>query len=172
MTDEKDLIKAIEGCKDQLKAIVDEARELRYGLELPPAQATSTESLEALLLVRQRLDRLEELYINSLLFKNRASAIQSQATELHEELWDKIVSAFKTASVKQGGEYLGAKEKYADANMQTLESKRALRLATEFLDHCNMVLEVVKSMKYGLESVRGDILAVIRSHNFETSLER
>lgn len=169
--DESGLSEKLAPVKEQMKILVAEAEELRSGAALPYVQSTPIEQVESLHDIRQRIDRVEELYIRALKLKAAVAVMNNQLSDAHDERWDAIVAKQKSAAV-QKGDYVGPREKYAEANVQTIESKRAARFVSEVFDHCVTMVEVIRTIKFGLEGVRGDVLAMIRVWQIETSLER
>lgn len=170
--DEAGLSERLNPVKEELKNLVAEAQELRSEVFLPEVQATPTEHLEALHEVRQVLDRVEEIYIRTIKLRAAVTVMHNQISNGHDDSWDEIVSKSKNAAVQKGSDFTGPRERYAEANMMTIESKRRVRIVSEVLDFCGTMVEIVKIIKYGLEGVRGDVLAMIRVWQIESSLER
>lgn len=161
--------------KDRLRAWLEEALELRGSLGLAayddlvaPFQIT-----EQLSNVRMRLDRIEELLIKSV----RARAALKRAVRISQDelqdAWDTHVtnqSPVKRAVLTQ--EYVTGKEKFAEANLATLELRRAERKSQELLSFAEETLEVIRTVHKGLNDIRQDLLSQVRAIQVESQLER
>lgn len=161
--------------REVLKGWLTEALKLRGELGLAsyddleaPFQIT-----EQLANVRGRLDRIEELLINAI----RAKA---QITRAHRSVKDELQLAWDTHVSDQSPtrrrvltqEYVTGKEKFAEANLATLEQQRAERKILELLSFAEETLEVIRVIHRGLNDIRQDLLSQVRAIQVESQLER
>lgn len=162
----------VQQIKDKITSLIKEATDLRFGnMYLPEVGAPSDELIESLVVVRRVLDRLEEIHLQLLRFKSFASSLNATVSEEHDNEWDAVISRNKTSSVIRN-EYTAAKERYAEANLATLESRRKVKQAAEFLEFCSNASEVVRTQYRGMDGVRQDILTVLKSQQFMNHLEQ
>lgn len=147
-----------------------ESLTLRMGAQLPAAGAPAGQLLAALLDVRSRLDRLEELLITTLgargLAARRHTAVRSEV----DDAWDQAAVRNRSAGVRD--EYSSAKERAAVTNLEVLDLRRIERSADNQLRRCDETVEAVRLRLRGLQELRQDLLAVIRINQFESTLER
>jgi len=155
-----------------LDALVTEALRLRHDGKLPTAPAAPVAVLDALLDVRARLDRLEELLTQALRVRAGAHEAAALATATAEDAWDSEISRLRNAKVRPGDEYSTARERHAQANLGTLELRRAARQAEDASRRCERAVEVIRVAHRGLDGVRGDLLAWLRATAFESNLDR
>lgn len=158
--------------ESQLAAMVAEALGLRFqdteGLAL--AVAGPQDLIQALVRVRARLDRLEELYTVSLRAKGRTVRAAQEATRIADEAWNAVSVASRQGHRRS--DYVGAKEHYADNSIATLNEQRGAKQAHRLADYATEANEVIRLVHRGLDAYRSDILAIIRAKQFETHLER
>lgn len=164
----------------QLKEMIEEALELRYGtagdpdgtLDLPPSSSSQQDVLETLLRVRARADRLEEIYAR--LIRTRADGNRrfTLAKATAQEAWNDHLGQQRRASARRGGEFEGPRERYAEADLATLSQQREQRAAERLVSHIEEALDVVKLAHRSLDGFRQDVLAILRSYAFESHLER
>jgi len=158
---------------DRLNTHLTEAILLRG--ELPPmpgTQAAPHEVHEHLLDVRRRLDRVEHLLALGLRVRAMAHRGVARSTADAEEAWDDAILRVRSAPVRRGDEYSSARERAAEANLATIEARRAVRAAQDAASHCDEAVDVLRTLHRGLDSVRQDTLAVLRLMQFESHLER
>lgn len=149
---------------------IDESLRLRMGAQLPRPDASAGELLEALLDVRRRMDRVEELLATALHLRGmaarKATALRVQA----EDAWDEAAVRQRAAAVRD--EYSSAKERTAATNLEILDLRRLERGADVHARLCDDAVEAIRLRLRGLGDVRQDVLAVLRTRQWETSLDR
>lgn len=161
--------------REVIKGWIEEAVKLRYSLELASytdliAPWLITEQLQN---VRQRLDRIEELVILSVRARASLKRSHQQVKDELQVAWDSRLtdnSAVRRPVLTQ--EFVTGKEKFADANLATLELQRKERLASELVSFADESVEVIRQLHRGLDGIRQDLLTQVRSLQVETSLER
>lgn len=147
-----------------------EALDLRMGARLPATDASTGILLEALLDVRSRLDRVEEILANALGLRSMAARKHTAIRSAVEDAWDAAAVRGRSAGVRD--EYSSAKERAAAANLEVLDLRRLERVADSQFRRCDEAVELVRLRLRGLQEVRQDILAVVRIRQFESTLER
>lgn len=155
-----------------LKNYLTEALDLRFGHELPGPQATPQDIFTALLDVRQRLDRIEHFLAAATRARHRTRAAVDLATAVAEDAWDEQIHQQRQAPVSTGPDYTSAKERHAEANLATMDQRRAVRAAAATHHAVDEVFEVLKLTHRGLDGTRHDLLGILRGLQIETALER
>lgn len=158
--------------RNALTTMVAEALDLRFGGKIPAAGASLAEIEDALLDIRRRLDRIEELLGRAIRAKARAARAAALATHTADDAWDKAIHGQRTAPVMRGGEYSSAKERHAEANLATMTERIAARNAADLVAVCDEAAEVLRLAWRGMDGARQDLLALMRSTAFESHLER
>lgn len=166
---------AADEARDRIRGWLQEAVDLRGNLGMDAYDDLSNpyQVVEQLSRVRATLDRIEELLV--LATRAKASLTRAHRTTKDEQqlAWDQHVtsqSALKRPVLTQ--EYVTGKEKFAEANLATLELQRAERKSLEVLSFAEEALDVIRIIHRGLEGIRQDLLAQIRAIQVESQLER
>jgi len=160
---------------DELEVLVTEAVELRFGARSFPEDVQIHPDLVQLILLdaRKRLDRMEELLVTAIRVRGRArGAASARQNEVDDEWARAIDRSRKDARRTSGNDYSGAKERYAEADLAVLELRIKQRQAQAFADQAQVAYDVVRVCHRGLDTLRGDCVAYLRSLQFESSLER
>lgn len=166
---------------DQMREVVDravgEAVILRFDTPSPSFDADPAEILTALQDVRRRLDRVEELYANSMRVKAQAQRDRAVCQALADDAWDTAITGARTgrrtvAVINTRDEFVSAKERDAEANLATVEHRRKARQADDAYTAIAANVEVLRTIHRGLDSVRHDLLTVLRTLAFESTLDR
>lgn len=154
----------------KLEASRQEATTLRFSVSLPAKNATPQEVLERLHEVRAALDRVEELMQTAYRAKEMVSRSASFHAAVHEDAWDSEISKYNRSPVRRG-DFEAPKERYSEVNLATFEQKRAARLAAKNLSFTTEVWNSIKTSHRGLDTLRSDVLVVLRTVQFLSSLE-
>lgn len=159
-----------------VEGYIAEALELRVGVEVPAPGSDPKHILESLLAARQRLDRVEELLHRALRIRHR---IQRSLTVVRAQHDDARDAALTDARQQRGGpvtrdtdQYSSAQERAAAANLATLELRRFLRQTEEVASYCDEAVDLLRLAHRGLEGVRMDHMTIVRSTQFESTLDR
>lgn len=153
-----------------------EAIELRFGeagddlgrVRLPDWEAGPTAMISSLGRVRVRLDRVEELQTKAMRARGRITRIQSDAAFEAQRAYDEAAvhrSAFRSQ------EYTSAKERNAEAALDSFEQKRAAHQAEKLVALSMQVEEQIKHCYWGLVRLREDHLTLLRRVETMTSEE-
>lgn len=155
---------------DNVRGIVNqhvtEALGLRYqSSPLEPGMAPQA-VLNSLIAVRQRLDRVDEIYTTMIRLRGSAQRAADRSKAVADEAWDAAAAEYRA------GEFEGPRERYARHNLRTIAQQRASRQAKEIYELCREGFDVVQACQRGLDGVRQDHLTYLRSLQFESHLER
>lgn len=153
-----------------LDDILDEVVRLRMEITLPSVEASGTTLLESLLDTRRRLDRIEELYANTLRIRAHLAAVHTAVRIETEDAWDTAAVNHRQHGLRD--EYSSAKERTAAANLHVLDLRRVERTADKRLRAADAAVEFVRARLRGCEGVRQDLLAILRNRQFESTLDR
>lgn len=162
---ESEIIEALAGLKR-------EAVSLRFDAELPASSAGPLEVLESLLECRRRADRIENMYLRALTIKGSISRRTALDSAEAEEQWAEAIVKLKNSPVNKGDSFSGPRERYAEADLATLEAKRRARKSAELLNLADETVDVIRTTLTGLNNTRQDHLSWIRSLQFVSALEQ
>lgn len=149
-----------------------EVLELRFTFTIPPPGAASDEIVRSLSDTRQRLDRVEELLVRTMRIRARARRAATAATASADDQWNRAVRKVATSSARQGPEFQGPRERYAEADLAILEQRHQARLAEALAAHCDETFDAIRTMYRGLDGLRQDHVTMLRSQQFATHLEQ
>jgi hypothetical protein len=155
---------------------VEEAIELRFGdagdpegkLVLPDYTSTVADFSAVLLRVVTRADRVDELLAKVRQVKGRAARIQTEARFEAERALDQARSQEAGRRV----EFSTGREREANASLASFTEKRKAHQAQRLVDLSNEAYDVINQAHWGLDAIRKDIRGIIRSQQFESTLER
>lgn len=161
---------------EELDSNLTEAIGLRFQGELPTFDADPAELVAALQDIRRRLDRVEELVARGLRLKGRADRLRALTTAQAEDAWDKKIDELRGTRrgpvSRDRDEYSSAKERYAEANLATLDLRAAARQANDTANQVSSHVELLKHLQRGLDGTRHDINTALRTLAFESTLDR
>lgn len=165
------------GLEATVVAWVEEALELRHGavedpagrLGAGPIEDSPTAWVEYLRRVRQRADRVDELLAKVTRAKGRAKRAQDQAQFSAELAYDE---AMRDNAANRRAEFVTAKEKHADAALDSLEQRRLAHHAARLVSVTAEAYDVVNQVHWQLDAIRKDTRSTLHALQFEASLER
>lgn len=160
---EDELVAHLEGYR--AKAIT-----LRFAVTLPAKHATPQEVLDRLHEVRQNLDRVEELMQDAYRVKEIVAREAAFHAAVHEDAWDNEISRYNRSAVRRG-EWEAPKERYSEINLATFEQKRAARSAAAKLARAVEVYTAIRTAHRGLDTLRSDVLVILRTVQVLSTLE-
>lgn len=136
-----------------------EMAELR-DVKVPPANAEAPEMYDALLDLRGKLDRAERIVAESSWDRARARRKARRLAAEADEAYDQEL----TRMGKQGArpEYEGAQERYAQARVNTLDSRRAARTAERVADIADAGHERLRGSYFAMRDIREELLTALR----------
>lgn len=154
--------------------IIREASDLRYSMEIPPPESDIHTLLEALQVYRAKLDRLEYLMTSAVLEKGAAYRANKNAQDAASDKWDESISRMKdvkSASLVAANNFEAPREKYAAANLYSLEERRAARVAEEEFSWTDTTVDILQKMYRGMDAARQDLLTRIKAVPLVSGLE-
>lgn len=155
-----------------LASLMKEAVTLRFEESIPPSGAGPQEVLESLLACRRRADRLEGLYLRTLNIRGQLSRIAYLDKVEAEEEWATSLVKIKNSPAYRGENFSGPRERYAEADLETLEYKRKSHKSSELLEIANEAVDIIRTALRGLNDTRQDHNSWIRSLHFQSTLEQ
>ncbi len=155
-----------------MNEILGEILTLRHGIAIESCVRDQGRILDTLLQVRVRVDRVEELFGRLLTARGQISrAAQHKRSEV-SDAFDTALTRQRKSPVSLDADFLGAKERYAMANLEVLEARHKLRDLDEIASTADTIVEVARLNYRGLTDLRHDLLTMLRAAQFETTLDR
>lgn len=158
--------------RQSLDVYVNEALDLRFGYELPDVHGSPKETLDALHEIRARLDRVEYLYGRVMRIRARTKRYADACRASADEAWDSELQSARSRADRRGDEFVSAKERYAVANLATLDAQREARSAAALASVADEAHDLMRLTYRGLTDLRQELLAVLRGYQLESNLER
>lgn len=162
---------SLEEIQNYLDKLVKDASELRSGRVELGADASYPEVLDALVDLRKRYDRVEEIYRNVLQLKCGAVLARNRLQAEVSDAWNEAVVKVRQTSSRAGDEYMGPRERYAEADLMILGEKLKSRKADALAEYATTALECVRTILRGLDGTRQDHLTWLRTLNIASNLE-
>lgn len=169
MTTEPARLDASELVRQRCAEWLTEAGQLR-AVELPAGDAVPDRFYETMLVIRANLDRMEGLLEQAMMLKSGTAAAARDKEHEADDAWDTACQARSRSGAHR--EFEGAKERYADINLDTLAQRRAARAARRLADQAADTCERLRLMHRGLDSARQDVQSALRHHSWLTTLDR
>ena len=149
---------------DLFTSWVTEVYQLRFeALEDSPAPSlplpdeTGAQAvLESLRGIRGRVDRVEVLLFQALRAQSRLREIARSSEDSLSDDWDRSAVSVKSSSVRRGDTYEGPRERYAESNLATMDSRIRVRECTVTLGRIDTVVAVIRQSLRGLNDLRQD----------------
>lgn len=156
---------------ETLASLMKEAVSLRFQGQLPGSQAGPLEVLESLLECRKRADRIEGLYLQALTIKGTLSRRSALDKAEADDEWAESLIRVRNSPTYKSNSYAGPREKYAEADLETLDQRRKARKSGELLSLADEAVDVIRTTLTGLNNTRQDHISWIRSLQFMSTLE-
>lgn len=148
--------------------LLAEAIDLRkHSIDMESLRTATPQHIRiALLDVRARLDRIEEILSNFI--RLRGATVRQAVAARHAagDAWDAHAVAARR------GDYEGAKERYAQWSVATLDEQRSARQAEKQQSVLDEAVEIVRLVYKGLDATRYDLHVLLRSISIELPGER
>lgn len=119
--------------------------------------------------MRLRSDRVDELLAKVTQARGRVKRAEDQAKFAADLAYDE---AARANSINRRAEFSSARERNADASLDSIQQKRQAHQAARLVSVASEAYEVVNQAHWSLESIRKDLRADLHSLQFESSLER
>jgi hypothetical protein len=166
-----------EGIEIKITEWVSEALDLRYAaagdpegpLRAPELTDTPEDIRLALIRSRLRADRVEELMAKITQARSRVKLARDQAKFAADQAYDEATRKNQTT---RRAEFVTAREKHADASLDSIEQRRIAHQAARLVEVADMAHEVVNRVHWSFEGIRKDLRSTLHALQFESSLER
>jgi hypothetical protein len=155
----------------RMESLMTEALTLRSSVHLPKVTDQADEVLVRLQQARQAQDRVEEIML--IIGRSKAMA-QRQKTSFEnvaDDAWANALRNLRALPTFRNTEYVGPRERYAEADLSTMEHKANFRRAEEELSYVVEAYDFVRTIYFGLNGVRDDIKDILRKSTFQSRLE-
>lgn len=155
-----------------------EAFELRFNEieghapEIPDPELGPPEILASLLRIRKRLDRVDGLLFRAAKLRSRAQIGAAADEASVSDKWATELGRVRNAPARHRDDFSGPRERYAEADLAVLDLRRTARLSASTAAAAKDAYDVISKCWWGLDGLRQDHLAVLRTLQFESSLER
>jgi len=156
---------------EQMESLMAEAVELRHKVDLPKLTDQPSEIVERLQQARQAQDRLEEILRVAGRIKALTQRQKSAFEAVADDAWATSLSHIRQVPTFRS-DYVGPREKYAEADLSTMTQRRDLRQAEDLLSHVTEAYDFIRTAYFGLNGVRDDIKDVLRIAASESRMER
>jgi hypothetical protein len=143
------------------------AEELR-AVKVPEVSASFTDVHEALVTARGSLDRLEELLSLAMVLRSGAEARARELTEKADDDFDTALVAHS----KRAREFEGARERQAEASLDTIRPRHAARSAQKAAAMAADIEKRIRLRYYGLVKLRDELADRLRHTAWESNLDR
>lgn len=161
--------------QDELETKVYQTLELalsyRSKVVLPEPSSTPQAVLDSLLDARVKADTVESMYLSLVRIRARAVRKVAAIKAEHEDAWNQALVDMKSGS-RQRDQYEGPRERYAEADLATLMTKRQLRKAEETLGIVDEGVDILRTAFRGLNEIIQDHRVWLKSLQFQTYLEK
>jgi hypothetical protein len=145
-----------EDIEASLAPIVEEVLKLRLQATLPDSNVIPQAVLDSLLDVRSKADRVEELNIKVMRLRAYTARKVAALKAAADDEWAQALVSRKRAGARSGDQFEGPRERYAEADLVTLELRRSLRKAEELLSIIDEASDVIKVAFRGLTEIIQD----------------
>ena len=158
---------------DWAQAATAEALALRaqVSARFPAHGAPVPSYIEALHYTRAAQDRVEELLGHAGTVCSWARRWHVSAAEDEAAAYDRAVAAMRRTG-RDAGEYRSARERQADVGPRILQEHNRTRSAKALLDDLEAVRERIRTAHGGINGTRQDLSTLLRSVQWESSIDR
>lgn len=154
-----------------LSGWMEEARSLRHrvSLAVPPSGSTAQMVMDALLITRGCLDRMDSILTEAVAHRGHSQRQADSYSEIAGDAWDTVAVNTKATT---GADFMGPRERYSRFNLAVIEYRRRERQAGAMLSRARQAEEMLKIIHRGMSDTRSDLLGILRGLQFESHLER
>jgi hypothetical protein len=163
-----------DGPSSDLAKLVDPILDLRAKIPpLPAIEDGPRAALEYLAEVRSAMDRVDVALTTAVRFRSRIREAFKLATAAHDDAWAAATGgASKRGRGQSGWGEPAPRERYAEADLATLNERRQMRKFDRWLDESNDTVDIIQRTYRYLDEVRKDLHLILRGMSVESSLER
>lgn len=155
----------------RMEDFMAEVVELRSSVELPKITDHADEIVERLQHTRQALDRIEEIWRTVGRSKALAQRQMTSLENVANDAWANALRNLRALPTFRNTEYVGPRERYAEADLSTMDARQNFRRAQEQLSHIEEAYDFVKTVYFGMKDVREDIKDILRAQSVQTKME-
>jgi hypothetical protein len=155
----------------RMEAFMAEVVELRSSVELPRITDQADEIVTRLQHTRQAIDRIEEIWRTVGRTKAMAQRQMSSLENVANDAWANALRNLRALPTFRNTEYVGPRERYAEADLSTMDARMEFRRAQEQLSHIEEAYDFVKTVYFGMKDVREDIKDILRAQTVQTRME-
>lgn len=149
--------------ESRLLEAVEKAQQKRYRGGLPDPALGAAVVLQRLSTVRLCLDEVEDLLVDVARFRTGMRVLFKEASAKADDKWaEQVASNGGRRRASFGSEIDAPRERYARADLATIEERRLARSRERVLDAVSDAYSVIDQIRRGLESVRMDLHALLR----------
>lgn len=159
----------LELARNQSQLLLDAASGMRH-IEVPGITLGAHHVHAALVQARAQLDRLEEIWLSVLAFRDNAQLEARQLERDADDAWDDLADKARSSGSRY--EYEGAQERYATWRVKVRAQREAARVTRDVADIFAAAERAVALMYKGLDSTRLDMHRRLSALAFEDSLSR
>jgi hypothetical protein len=147
--------------------LLDEVLQLRLEVSLPSSQAIPQIVLDSLLDARAKSDRVEEISIKILRRRSKVLRYVAVLKASVDDKWSTAIVDMKKSSARNRDQYEGPRERYAEADLAVLDSRRKLRQAEEVLALLDEASDVIKVAFRGINDILQDHRTWLRTFQIQ-----
>lgn len=164
----------VDGPSSDLAKLVSPVLELREKIPpLPSIEDGPRAALEYLAEVRTAMDRVDTLLTVAVRFRGKMREAFKLSAAAHDDAWAAVTGgASKKGRGQSGWGEPAPRERYAEADLATLNERRHMRKMERWLDEAVDTVDIIQRVYRYLDEVRKDLHLILRAMNVESSLER
>lgn len=164
MDDARDTIQ--EFCNE----VIDEVTELRFVPSKVGPHSQPIAVMEELWDVRGRLDRVEELLLETYRLKEKFKRSHAMAKSVLEQKWDESFKEVQKNPRSITGEYSSARERAVEVNLMVFGYVKAEKVQEALYSIVNETYTYVRMIHNGIDAYKQDLQAIIRVYQIESSI--
>lgn len=157
---------------DFIESVFVTATKLRYVESRIDASSTYNDVMNELTEVKSRLDVIEEYLLRLWRMRERESRALSAQKAIVKDKWDKELRKAGDSIKVRLGDFVSAKDKESEANINTLEERRGQRIHEDMYSRVNECYEYLKEIQRGLNASRQDLRDIVRTFQSEPMWRR
>ncbi len=155
-----------------LSDVIDEVLTLRAQVSMPSESAIPQAVLDSLISARAKADRIEALSINLLRVRYVVSRQLASARAVLDDAWAQAVVDINKQVSRNHDQYEGPRERYAEADLATLQLKRSVRKSEEAMALVDETSDVIKIALRGVNETIQDHRTWLRTIQVQSYIEK
>lgn len=158
------------GVRDFCDTAMTEALGLRFVEGTVGPHSAPSAVMEELWDVRVRMERVEELLLQSYRLKEKLKRSHAAAKAIYDDEFDTELHRLNNSIEARMGEFTAAKDKSAKINLKLIVQIRAVREMDELHQIATETYYYIRTIHSGLETLKRDLDSVIRVYQIESSI--